>query len=614
MSTSAPRTNPRFSSHPLRPALKNMTPSSLLKSKRGLRRRAAGEAPRILLVVPPYTRMVEPALPGSAFRDIGLDTFEVMKRAGTPIGLLRIATSARAAGYNLKIVDAPFAGWEQENVLMEVPEGKLLRYGLSDEQILGILRDFEPDIVGIQCNYTVQWGNARALADLVKSFDPELMVISGGAHSSGDWQNAIIDAPFDFIVANEADRSFVALLDAVTSPDTPAHEVRGVVYRKDFTPIRNDILKQGRPSSQYISINPKRQSLTERQQFMPLPDFGFLSMSDYAQSHHSAGVRVRPHGSWAQTFATIGCNVNCDFCYIPMVNGPWRALGADWFDLHLQDLKKHGVTEVLIEDDHLMHDPLYAMEIFRLLQKHDLPWVEEGGLSLFNLILLHMGRPFLETMRPEEQKHANFRKVIEAMNAGLTAKDMIRAMADSGCYGVYLAVESANEESLENSNKPRINSFQAATREIVEIFSEHGVQVTGGFMLGFVNPPEHEGEEPYIESLEQIERTIDYAVTLMDHGMAYANPFIVTPIPGTRTWEFQRDYVVRNYDTGWSHEKATMATEKWSDEDIERMRLKLLVDANGIDRVRTMLTSGTWPVEKQAQAQARSDQDSMALA
>jgi hypothetical protein len=112
-----------------------------------------------------------------------------------------------------------------------------------------------------------------------------------------------------------------------------------------------------------------------------------------------------------------------------------------------------------------------------------------------------------------------------------------------------------------------------------------------------VNPPARPGGAPYVESLEQIDRTIDYAVTLMGAGMAYANPFIVTPIPGTRMWQFQKDYVVRDYDTGWSHERATLATDLWTAEQIELMRLKLLVAANGPERVKKMLRRGTWPVD-----------------
>ena len=148
-----------------------------------------------------------------------------------------------------------------------------------------------------------------------------------------------------------------------------------------------------------------------------------------------------------------------------------------------------------------------------------------------------------------------------------------------------------------DSNKSRLNAIQQSTFELIEIFTEHGIQVTGGFMQRFANPPDRPGQKTFIESLELIERTIDYAVTLMGAGMAYANPFIVTPIPGTSMWEYQQQYVVRHCDNGWSHEKVTLATEHWSAEDIEKARMELLVRANGADRVREMVRRGTWPVD-----------------
>ncbi|MFI9586274.1 B12-binding domain-containing radical SAM protein [Streptomyces sp. NPDC052236] len=542
--------------------------------------------------MPSYTRVVEPAPSPSAFQSMGLDTFEVMKRAGTPIGLLRIVTNAQLAGFNVRIIDSPFAGWEHERKLLDLDTGHLVRYGLEDADLRARIEEYAPDIVGVQCNYTVQWGNARALADLIKDIDQGIVTVTGGAHSSGDWRNALPDSPFDFIVLNEADQTFTALLEALTTAEGDVDSVPGIAYRRG-----DGALVRTTAATPYMRILPKRQGLDQRLSMMPLPDFGLLDMSQYEQAYHSSGARVRSTGSWAQIFSTIGCNVGCDFCYIPMVNGPWRALGTDWFDLHLAEIVKQGVTEVLIEDDHLMHDPLYAMRVCELLKKHDLPWVEEGGLSLFNLVLLHLGERFVDAMDDKECRNPNFRNVIAAMRGGLTFKDLVRAMADSGCYSVYLAVESANEESLERSGKSRLNSIQKATAEIVQIFTDYGIQVTGGFMLGFVNPPSEPGGNPYIESLEGIEKTIDYAATLMNHGMAYANPFIVTPLPGTKMWEFQKDYVVRHYDNGWSHEKATMATESWSADDIERMRLELLVRANGPQKVTEMVRRGTWPVD-----------------
>ena len=115
-------------------------------------------------------------------------------------------------------------------------------------------------------------------------------------------------------------------------------------------------------------------------------------------------------------------------------------------------------------------------------------------------------------------------------------------------------------------------------------------------MLGFVNPPREASGTPYIESKAQVEATVEYAKLLMREGMVYANPFIVTPLPGTPMWEFQQQFVVRDYDTGWSHERATLQTSEWTARELETLRWRLLIEANGPEKVRELLTRGTWPV------------------
>ncbi|WP_318652633.1 cobalamin-dependent protein [Pseudomonas sp. PDM09] len=143
--------------------------------------------------------------------------------------------------------------------LVAVDQGHLIRYGLTDAQMRKIIEDAQPDIVGIQCNYTVQWGNARALADLVKSIDPDLLLVTGGAHSSGDWQNVLLDSPFDFTLINEADRAFTLLLDALTHDAGNVDAVPGIAYRN----YSGQLVRPTRKSS-YLSIVPARQDLEER--------------------------------------------------------------------------------------------------------------------------------------------------------------------------------------------------------------------------------------------------------------------------------------------------------------------------------------------------------------
>ncbi|MEI6773844.1 MAG: hypothetical protein WCL18_03350 [bacterium] len=53
----------------------------------------------------------------------------------------------------------------------------MLRYGLQDQEILKNIKEYRPHIVGITNNYTHQWGNAKHIIDLVKSFDKNIVVV-----------------------------------------------------------------------------------------------------------------------------------------------------------------------------------------------------------------------------------------------------------------------------------------------------------------------------------------------------------------------------------------------------------------------------------------------------
>src|SRR5262249_18747601 len=160
------------------------------------------------------------------------------------------------------------AGWDKEGRCVDLESGFLLRYGLDDAELRARIEEFEPDIVGVQCIYTVQWGNARALANLVKEIDPAIVTVTGGTHSSGDWRNALPDSPFDYIVINEADQTFTALLDALTTADGAGaiDAVPGIAYKR-----RDGALVRTTAASPYMSILPKRQGLEQRLGMMPLP-------------------------------------------------------------------------------------------------------------------------------------------------------------------------------------------------------------------------------------------------------------------------------------------------------------------------------------------------------
>lgn len=558
---------------------------------------------RVLLMVPSYTRIRRPlevmansliAANGSKLKDDleligllkaeGLKYIEEMKRAGVPMGLLRVGTQAKARGYDIKIVDGACGDWDNENYYFTTEEGsEMWTYGLSDEKMKAIIKGYRPDIVGISCDYSHQWGNNRALADMVKTVDPKTVVIMGGTHVSGLPEDALRDNPSDFVVRQQGDVTFPELLDALLY-GRPVEDVTGIAFRKN-----NEVLQT------------KNRGFLKSMDTISNPDYSMVDLSLYSSEYHSGGRRQVDHGYLTYGFTTIGCDVRCTFCTIPKVQGGWLQMNKLSLDQYLYDLKAEGVTEFIVEDDNLFHDPEWVLTVCDLLQKHQLPWFEEGGVALFSLIAL-LPEVSEEFILKETGRKKLFEPLLKAKRAGLTLDYLVKRMRESGCYSLYLAVESSNADALGSANKPSINSIQYYTQRVVNTLhnNNNNIHVTAGLMFGFVNPTS--GGKLYVETRSEIEASLHYGAFLIGAGATYMNPFIFTPLPAAPHFHKLLPYATKNTDEGYSHEFATMnnAPEgQWTKDEVNLLRVRSLVEVNGIERYRTMLQTGTWPVEKE---------------
>jgi radical SAM superfamily enzyme YgiQ (UPF0313 family) len=552
-----------------------------------------------MLMVPPYTRIRRPLDVvmanierdetdedhlnqdreiANTLRSAGIDHLEEMKRAGVPMGLLRIGTSAKQAGYDIKIVDCVFEDWENEREHFVSSEGSsIVRYGLSNEALAERIRRFRPHVVGISIDYTHQWGNARELADLVKSIDAGVVVVMGGTHAHGLPEDVLLDSPADYVVKGQADRTFPQLLDVLTGKSSrQLSDIAGIVYREGGA----------------VQENTRRAFLSSIDS-IAIPDLSLIDLGRYSGRFHSAGERKLDKGYLLYGFTSIGCNTRCTFCTIPQVQGGWIPMTGNKLDEYLDYIVAQGVSEFIVEDDHLLHDPENALNVFSKLKTHNLPWVEEGGVGLFNLIALlpEVSEAFIEQSAINK---AVFGKTIHAKRNGITTEQVIRAMADSGCYSVYLAVESANDSSLGTSHKPTLNANGEYTRKIVGLFNRYGIKTTAGLMLGFLNPD----GLLHVETREQINRSVQYGVSLRAAGAAYVNPFIFTPLPGAPHFKELLQYVVPNTDEGFSHEFGTIESpnREWTRDELNLVRANSIIQTNGIEGYARILRTGTWPV------------------
>lgn len=560
-----------------------------------------GGTPRVMLIVPYFTRVEKPfeitldnirrehrpniKTYESIVRTLALEGIthhKEMKRAGEPIGLLRVGTAAGKQGYEVIIVDGVYEGWNDGRKYFDASDGsEMFLYGMPKEAIAERIREFRPHVVGVTCPYTHQWGNAREIIDLVKAINEGIPVVIGGVHASGLPQDVLRDSPADIAVLRQADIAFPDLLNVLTGrtiyPDG-LYGMEGIAFRK------NGKVEMTRPRGFLKDISE-----------IARPDYSLIDLKNYSGPFNSAGRRALDEGLVAVIFSSTGCDVGCTFCAIPGSQGGYRPVPPAVFGELLENLCKKGVSEVIEEADHMLEDPLHALKIFEQYKRHNLKWTQEGGLSLFALISLLPEVSEASICENPDKPPKHLEQIIYAKRSGVTTEYLIRKMAESGCYSAYLAVESANSASLERSHKPKLNAQQQYAIKIVNLLSRYGIRATCGLMLGFEN-----------ETIDGIDRTIEYGKALKPAGASFVNPFIVTPLPGTKDWmggisaQELLQYLVRNTDTGITHEFGSVNNPNghWIRDEVELKREQCLYEANGIEAYRQVHRTGTWPVDR----------------
>ena len=109
--------------------------------------------------------------------------------------------------------------------------------------------------------------------------------------------------------------------------------------------------------------------------------------------------------------------------------------------------------------------------------------------------------------------------------ANFVNKNILKIMADAGCWNVYYGLESGNQDLLDNISK---GITLQQTRDAIKWTSEAGMESRGAFILGLP------GETPL-----KGKQTIDFAISL---GLDYAQFSFATPYPGTKFYDTSSKY------------------------------------------------------------------------
>ena len=321
-----------------------------------------------------------------------------------PLGLMYLASSVRAAlpGVEVRIVESS----------LSCPD---------DEGFRRILREFQPDVVGLR-SIAFFLEELQRVASLVRAnSDATLMV--GGPIVKAYKHRLFEEVPeLEIAVQGEGEQVFVELLSGA-SPGT----VAGVLYRDGDRVVEN----------------------AERQQnagidSLPFPAYDLIDIDQY-QSQLSYAYNHRRQGV---LLTSRGCVYGCTYCF-----SHWKGIrlrsAANIFQEIATLYDQHGIRDFYIVDDIFNVDVKRALDLFDMIQA--------AGFKL---------RMYF----------------VNGLRADITSEKFVDRAMESGAVWFTYAVESATEE-IQNLVRKHLNLEKA--RQIIAYTQRQNVAVNISTMYGF---------------------------------------------------------------------------------------------------------------------------------
>lgn len=217
-------------------------------------------------------------------------------------------------------------------------------------------------------------------------------------------------------------------------------------------------------------------------------------------------------GEYVNVRTAISCPFSCSFCGFPQHAGQYQTAGVEEVETQLKTLDKiKKVKSVHFIDDTYNIPVQRFKDILRMMIKNKFGF----------------------------KWHSYFR-------CQFADREMAELMKESGCQGVFLGIESGNNQILKNMNKA--SDTQKYLRGI-ELLKDYGIVTYGNFIIGFPG----ETDETVQDTVNFIEKSgLDFFRT----QLWYCDP--ITPI-----WEARDDYNIKGESFEWSH--ATMDSKRACD-------------------------------------------------
>jgi anaerobic magnesium-protoporphyrin IX monomethyl ester cyclase len=298
-------------------------------------------------------------------------------------------------------------------------------------QLLPILREFNPDVVGSQC-YSMDLAMLKPVLETVKRYNRDIVTIVGGAHPSAAPDHTLKyfgEDLLDFVFTGEGEIGFPLFLKELENPGGPNFkQVPGLGWKDNGIVHRN-------PGAQVEDLDR-----------LGMPAWDLIIPESYPFSPHGVVCKNFPI---APVMATRGCPYMCTFC--SSANTKLRKRSVE---LVIQEVKllqqRHGIREFHMVDDNFTLDMEYAKEFAKALLSHNIKasWATPNGVRLERL-----DRPLLELLK------------------------------QAGFYSLSVGIESGSDRIRIKMKKG--SNLQKVRKDLEMVRDVGGIDVTGFFILGF---------------------------------------------------------------------------------------------------------------------------------
>lgn len=338
------------------------------------------------------------------------------------------------------------------------------------ETIKTEIQNYAPDIVSITA-VTPTISSALKTAELSKKTYPQALVVLGGYHPTFTYQELLKNEFIDLIILGEGEYTMLEVVQTVENGGD-LRKVQGIATKNFKTPPR---------------------PIIEDLDSIPFPARHLLPMDDYKIMNMKLPVGTLISGR--------GCPFHCSFCASSAMHG--------------HKLRLRSAENVVDEMEHLYQDHGAKMmafmdDTFTLNRKriYDIcDAIKERGLDTY----------WGCTTRVDT-----------------ISEDVLKKLKDAGCVTLFVGVESADQQNLNDLNK---NITINKIRKTFELTKKHDVRTIASVVLGMPG-----------DSRKTIETTIKF---VKDLDPNYAVFSLATPYPGTDFYfKSVRDNLIKIND--WS--------------------------------------------------------------